>query len=293
VGLLAPPFDSARSSIQPEILEGPQYVVGNALINVILQAGQVAGFVAGGALVAALSTRGALAMDAATFLLSAGCVLSLVKHRPAAQAREERSSLLVDTGKGIRLVRESPDLLRYLGISVLASVAVIAPEGLAVPAATELGRGAVAAGILTATIPVGFVVGSPLLLRLTLSRRLELLIPLCVLCMLPLVASPLAPNVAALVLIWTVSGLGASLNLVASAAFVQACPPAYRGRAYGVAVTTLYGTQGIVLLASGAHADQLGARGAVATIAGAALVILFSLPALRNSAPQENAQSVR
>ena len=48
LGALGPPFDSARSALQPDVLEGEAYVVGNALMNVCVQISQILGFVVGG-----------------------------------------------------------------------------------------------------------------------------------------------------------------------------------------------------------------------------------------------------
>ena len=71
VGLLAPPFESARSAILPDIVSGEAYATANTLINTTIQAAQVGGFFLGGVLVALVSPRGALAIDVATFALSA------------------------------------------------------------------------------------------------------------------------------------------------------------------------------------------------------------------------------
>jgi MFS family permease len=292
VGAFAPPFDSARSAIQPDILKGEAYSVGNALMNVVLQLGQVLGFVAGGAMVAFVSVRGALAVDAATFFISAGALLAFVRHRAAAQQKASRAGLLSDTAAGFRLVRRSSDLLRFLGLSIIASLGLVAGEGLAVPVSAELGRGSLLAGILTAALPAGFVIGGLLVVRLPVERRLDLLFPLALLCLVPLALSPLVREAGVLVALWFLAGLGSSLNLIASAAYVQACPAEFRSRAYGVAVSALFGCQGLVLLAAGVLAEQTGPRTAVALVALPLALIVAVMPGLR-SAPQENLQSVR
>ena len=81
VGLLAPPFDAARSSLCADLLTGERYVVGNALTNAVSQAGQLLGFVGGGALVVALGVEGALLTDALTFGLSAALLVTRVRER--------------------------------------------------------------------------------------------------------------------------------------------------------------------------------------------------------------------
>ena len=70
VGVLSPPFESARSALLPDILTGDRYLVGNAITNTVAQTGQVLGFLLGGVLVATISTSGALVMDALTFAVS-------------------------------------------------------------------------------------------------------------------------------------------------------------------------------------------------------------------------------
>ena len=286
VGLLSPPFDSARSALQPEILEGEAYRVGNALINVVLQAGQVLGFVLGGALVSLISARGALAIDSATFLVSAGLVLAGVMPRLAAQAPEARASLLSDTRAGFRFVRSSPELTRYLMLSVLTSVAVIAPEGLAVPMANTLGGGAVAAGFLTAAVPAGTVVGGLIILRFPIERRLGLLTRLALLTALPILVTPFAQNLSLVFGLWFAAGLANCVSLVAAAAYMEACPASLRSRAYGVAVTGLQVAQGAALLLAGVLSDELHPDGAVALLAGLSLVALGAYVARENRGTQ-------
>lgn len=282
-GLLAPPFDSARSGVQPDLLQGDAYVVGNALINIVLQLGQVAGFIIGGALVTLVSVRGALVLDAASYLVSAGVLLACLSHRPAAQLSEERTSLLRDTASGISLVRRTPELRRYLAFSILASAALITPQGLAVPTAHALDSGPFAAGLLTAAVPTGFVIGSIWILRLPPARRIALMFPLALLCTVPLLLTPLAGTLPATATLWVIAGLGGALNLVAGASYVQACPAAFRSRAYGVAITLLAGAQGCALLFSGAVAGYLTPTGAVASTAAVMLFLTLLLPSLRRN----------
>ena len=65
--------------------------------------------------------------------------------------------------------------------------------------------------------------------------------------------------------------------MIASAAFMQACPREFRSRAYGLAVTALYAAQGGALLLAGALSTPLGSRGAVAAIAGLTIPLLVTV----------------
>ncbi len=293
VGVLAPPFDSARAALQPDILDGDAYVVGNAVMNMVTQTAQVLGLIAGGALVALVSIRGALVLDAASFLVSAGLVLALIRERAPAQREHERSTLLQDTVEGIRLVSGHRQMRGLLVYALLGSAAIIAPEGLAVPVADALNKGPLAAGLLTASVPAGFIVGSFFVLRVQAHKRVSLLPGLALLGCVPLLLTPLAGNVTVIWLLWFVSGAGGSVNLIASSAYVQVCPREFRSRAYGVAQTALYVVQGAALLLAGALAVPFGPSGSVAVLAAVTLALLALTVRSHHVGSQENAVLVR
>lgn len=287
VGLLAPPFDAARSALLADILEGDRYVVGNALSGVVGQGAQVAGFVMGGALVTLLGTTGALLIDASTFGLSALLLLVAVRDRPVAAPAAHGVSLLRELSAGAALVAGSVQLRRLLGWGVLVAAMTIAPEGLAVSVADELGGGPASAGVLTAAVPAGFLVGSFVVLRLAPGRRPRLFPWLVLLSGLSLAMSPLLEQIWLLALVWALAGVGTALQLIANAAFVQAVPQHLRGRAFGVAGGALMAIQGLVLLVAGALAEHTGPRSSVALLALLGLLALGAAalrPGARSSA---------
>lgn len=276
----APAFDSARSATLPDILPGDAYPRGSALGNLVFQGAQVGGFAVGGALLASVSVRQALVLDAATFLVSAGAITAFVLTRRP-EERSSGTSLLQETAEGARLVWRDGVLRRYLGFAVLGAVAVSAPESLAVPIAYELGGGTTAAGVLSAALPAGFVGASFFVLRLPEERRSALLPGLVALSAIPLLLTPAVTNPAAVACLWVVSGMGASLQLVASAGYVAAAPAHARGRAYGIASTMLMASQGVAQLVAGSLSKVVGGhRGGswgVALLAAACLVSLVPL----------------
>ena len=82
--IAAAPFKAAQLALLPQILEGDRYQAGLAVRQMSTQVAQVAGFGAGGLLVAAVHPAGALAIDAATFVTSAAIVTIGVRPRPVA-----------------------------------------------------------------------------------------------------------------------------------------------------------------------------------------------------------------
>lgn len=272
VGLLAPPAEAARSALLADMLEGDRYVAGNALIGTTGQLAQVGGFVLGGGLVALLGTHGALLVDAASFAASAALLLTVADR--AVGAQEEREPFRVAIAGGLRVVVADRELTALLAWSTLVSAVTIAPEGLAVAIARDQGSGSLAAGVLTAAVPAGFVVGSWLLLRMPPDRRRRLFPWLALVSTVPLTFSPLVNGIPALAALWLIAGLGTGLSAVANSLFVQAVPRQFRGRAFGLASTSLMAVQGVVLLLSGVLAEWASAQGAVSLLALVGLALL-------------------
>lgn len=278
-GAIAPANDAARSALLADLLTGERYVVGNALANAVAQGGQALGFLAGAGLAAGVGVGGALLVDAASFALSGLLLLLLVREQPF-ERLASATSALGEAAAGVRLVMGDPRLRALLGWGLLAACSVIATEGLAVAVVAERGGGTVLVGVLTAAVPIGYLLGSAVLLRVAVERR-EGLFPVMVAasCLL-LALSPLVAEPRLLVALWVLAGVGNALQLVANAAFVQAVPSHLRGRAFGFAGGALFAVQGLVLVAAGALADVVGAREAVAAVA---VVCLLLVPVLRGS----------
>jgi MFS family permease len=286
--MCSPPFESARSALVADVLEGDRYALANSITNVGLQVAQVVGFVAAGALVALVDPAGALLIDAATFVVSAIWLAAGLQRRPAATAEADRQSLLRDALAGFAFIQRSPRLLAIIAVLWLGTAFVYAPEGIAAPLVDELGRGATGVGILLAANPLGVTIGGLLLARLVAPRRREQLVPaLVLLSLVPMVlagltagfAGPGSLSFAVVVALLFVSGLGSAWMIPLNASFVQAVPASHRGRAFGVAVSGLYGVQGLGALAAGAAAEGLPPSGVVA-LCGAVGLAAVVLPLL-------------
>ena len=283
VSLCAPPFESARSALMADVLEGDRYAVATSLTNITLQLAQVVGFLAAGALVAVLSPSAALLIDGATFAVSALWLAGGLNRRPAptAESGDGPRSLWQDTGDGLRLIARSPRLLAIMGVLWVATLFTYASEGVAAPLVEELGHGTTAIGVLLAANPLGVTIGGLVVARLVPpDRRERLVVPLVVLSLAPILGAGLVAVLAepgelafALVIgLLFVSGLGASWLIPLNVSFVKAVPGAYRGRAFGVAVSGLYGVQAIGALAAGLGAEGVSASGVLALSGGIGLL---------------------
>lgn len=272
---LSSPFEAARSALLPEVLGEEAYRTGNALQNSVFTGGQVVGLAAGGALVAGIGLRGAFVVDVLSFVGSAVVIAASIGSRPATQASEGASSVFAQTAAGWRLVAGDPQLVWLLSVACIGAVVAIETAGLAVPIASAVGGGPVAAGVLSAALPAGYVIGAYLLTRQP-DKRPSLPVLLAA-SALPLTLSPFVGTTWGLTLLWVAAGVASALQVLANAAFVLAVPPELRGRAFGLAMAVLMGSQGLALLLGGVLADSVDPRRVVALFA---LVGLISVPAL-------------
>jgi MFS family permease len=290
VAVCGPPFESARSALMADVLDGDRYALATSLTNVGSQVAQVLGFVLGGTLIAVLSPSSALLLDAATFAVSAVWLWARLQRRPAPDDggdAEEPRSMWRDAAEGLRLIGRTPRLLAIIAVTWVGMLFANAPEGIAAPLVEQLGQGPAQIGVLLGANPAGVTVGGLLLARALTQERRERLVPhLVVLSLAPILlaglvtvwSGPGTGAYAAVVALMFVAGLGAAWSIPLNVAFVQTVPSAYRGRAFGVAVSGLYGVQGIGVLGAGALAEGLTA-GTVVGLIGA-LGLLAVVPPL-------------
>ena len=289
VSLCTPPFESARSALLADVLEGDRYAVAISLTNISLQLAQVIGFLLAGALVAALDPSAALLVDAVTFAITALWMWRGLQPRPAplAEAGEERHSLLHDAREGLRFIGRSGRLRAIVSVLLLGTLFGYAAEGIAAPLVDELREPTGALGVLLAANPLGVTIGGLVIARLVApDRRERLVVPLVVLSLAAVLAAGVVGRVAgpdigsfvAVVVLLFVSGLGASWLIPLNVSFVRAVPSAFRGRAFGVAVSGLYGVQGIGALGAGLLAEKVSPTGVLAV--SGALGLLAVAPCL-------------
>jgi MFS family permease len=279
--LIGAPFSSARTALMPDVLPGDKFVLGSAIGNMTFQVSQIAGFVAGAAVVATLGTHLTLGVDAVTFCLSALLVFAGVRKRPSPRrASDARPSLWAISADGVRIVFGSPVLRTLLLFGWLAGFAIV-PEGLAAPYAHSLHHGTLVVGLLMAAIPFGTVIGAFLFAKLVApSARIAMMGWLAMLSCAPLIASAWNPPLAVILPLWALAGAGGAYQLAAAAAFVQALAPDTRARAFGLAQSGLYAVQGLGILAGGAIAEVTGPPLAVG-LAGLAGLTAATMLAMR------------
>jgi MFS family permease len=280
VTLVGAPFTSARAAVYPDVLTGERYVMGTAVTLTTSQFAQVLGFAAGGAVAGFFGTRWSLVIDAATFAASALIVRTWVRSRPAPAADgHHETSRLAGIVAGARLVFALPELRRPMLFGWLAAF-YNAPEGVVTPLARDLHGGAAAVGVILAATALGETAGAIVFSRFVAPpARLRLMGPLAVGACAFLVLFFWQPGLPGSLLILVASGLCASYQIAANAAFVNAAPQERRSQAFGLAQGGMSLGQGIVLILAGAAAEShsparvIAMCGAVGTVAALAVAV--------------------
>ena len=272
--MFAPPFESARAAITPEILPGELYPLGTAVIQTTFLAGQTIGAVAGGVAVAFIGVGPALVIDAGTFVLSALFIGLGIRARSAAIRPETvQPPLLARMRGGFRLLFADPALRTLLLLGWLVAFYTI-PEGVAAPYAARLGGGSIATGLILASTVFSTTIVTPLFTRLVRPRRrLALMGPLAVLTCATLIPTALRPGLAVSLVIFSLSAACGVYQIAANTAFVVRVPNERRAQAFGIANMGVIVGQGAAFVAAGAAAEVVSPAVVIAVGGGIGAVI--------------------
>ncbi|WP_424186684.1 MFS transporter [Actinokineospora sp. G85] len=280
--LFGGPFKAAQQALLPEVLPGDLYLTGMALRNVTSQSAQVMAFAGGGLLVAAVDPVLGLAVDAATFAVSAVLIRFGVRSRPAAGAAGVATGPRHHLGRvaaGMGTVWRDPVLRALVGLNWLAGFYIV-PEALAAPYAAGLGAGVAVVGWLMAADPIGSVVGAVVFGRRWVPEgmQLRLLGLLGVGAGLPLVLCATQPGVVVTMVLFGVSGmLATGYNIMGTVTFVRRVPDGQRAQASGLNSTGLITVQGLGATAAGVLADVIGPAHAIAAFGAAGALVAAPL----------------
>ena len=276
--MITPPFESARSAVTAEILQGERYVLGAGVMQTTFLGAQVAGAVGGGVAVAFIGVRPSWAVDSATFVLSGLLIALGTRARPAAARPDTvQPSALARAGAGLRLVFGDPALRVLLLLGWLVAFYTV-PEGVAAPYAARLGGGPIATGLVLASTVLATAIVTPLFTRFVRARpRLTLMGPLAVLTCATLVLTALRPGLAVSLVIFSLSATFGVYQIAANTAFVLRVPGERRAQAFGIANVGVVVGQGAAFLAAGAAAEVIAPAAVIAISGAIGAVIAFVL----------------
>lgn len=282
----------AGMGLVPRILDSELYTAGIALRKTLSSAMELVGLACAGAIVGALGVPAALAIDAATFLISAACIAMI---RPAPISFPPRQEIDGLASKIRHILRELGSV--FAGLWRTPSLRAIAVLGMALnfaavpysvfftPYVTDsLGGSAYTLSLMEVAFVVGMAAGSFVTPRLSfLSTRAQLLVSgfgmaLCYAFMAVL------PNIAPYTLrialttadIFAFGALNALLSVVFSAAFMRSAPADQLSRISGAinAIFTCAMPVGALLCSAVVRVVSVPA---MLLLAGALMLIFFAV----------------
>ena len=279
-------FYPAATAVTPEILPADLLVQGSALNHTSETVAQnLLGPALGGLVVAALGYEWGFVIDAASFAVSAGCVLAM-SRRP----RPEPSghSALADARDGLRYVRSQ----RWLWVSLvgagLANFIAFSPLAVLVPLLIRnvLHQGPVALGLVLATGGVGGALTAMLVARFGAPRlRITWMWIGWAASAAAMMVLALAPNawVAAASMFFIIGGLMFG-NVLWSPMMQELVPPELLGRASSVDWLMSLSLSPLGVIVGGAAAGVIGTRLTMLIGGGisACLIAILFVPGVRD-----------
>jgi MFS family permease len=278
-------FQTAYQVYLPSLLTPDDLPEGNAKLQGSESAAQVAGPGLAGLLAALFGAVSGLLADAASFLVSAGCLLSIRSREPARRATRRTTTLRTEIVEGLRFVAGDPYLRVLTAFGAASNLALTGYQAiLIVFLVRDVGLSAAVVGGLLAAMSLGGVLGATLATRI--GRRFGTAhgTLLCELgaapfgLLIPLTGA--GPRLALPVVGGIVVGAGIVAGNVLKGSFRQTYSPRHLLGRITVSMQLLnYGTIPAGALLAGTLGTTLGVRATIwimtASLTPAALVLLI------------------
>lgn len=257
----------------PRLVADDELQHANALRSAIGQAAIVAGPALGAVVLALSDPAVAIALNAATFAVSAAAVLAIgpdEAFRPRTRAAGEVPSFVADLRDGARALRGAPTAIRLVASDVLCSGVYGLLTVLLVLVSRQVGAGESGYGIMLGGFGAGGLVGAALMSRAdapaTWRRTLAVALLLVAASMAALGQST---SIAQALVLAVLGGAGMIVGEVLSeTALPRMLDDEVLGRAYGLAVPVSLGGIVVGSLVAGPLVSLLGLQGAFAAAGG-------------------------
>ncbi|MEU8541365.1 MFS transporter [Streptomyces sp. NPDC048717] len=268
-GLAGSVGGGARYGLLGEILPRERYLIGRSALNMATGVSQIAGFAAGGGLIALLSPRGTLLTGAALYLLGALISRGGLSARPPRAAG--RPSVAETWRTNARLWSARPRRLAYLALWVPNGL-IVGCESLFVPYAPDR------AGLLFACSACGMLAGDIAVGRLLpAGLRARLAAPLQALLAAPFLLFALRPGLPLALVAVTVSAVGYSASLLYQERLIALVSDDLGGQALGLHTSGMLTLQGLSAALAGGIAQLASPATAMTVMAAASLLVTLAL----------------
>jgi MFS family permease len=266
-------FATAYQAYLPSLVGAADLIEGNAKLQGSASAAGIGGRGAAGLAAQAVGAATALLFNAASFAVSAACLLS-IRAAPAPKPARAMTTVRTEIIQGSRFIARD----RYLRpMTVYSTISNLAFGGImalvVVFLVRVIGLGAAAVGLLMAIGGIGGVIGALVVRRVAAQLGTARVLLLSALgsglsgLLIPLTRP--GAGVAFYVIGWTAEAAGVAMGSIIAASFRQAyCPPSMLGRATASMRFLGFGGVPFGALAAGVFATAFGIRTALWIIVG-------------------------
>jgi MFS family permease len=282
VGLFRGPSDNAKYAMVPDVAAAAGWSNERAagLADSVQRLGSMIGAPLGAALIVLAGAPAVIALDAASFLLAAALVTTLVRIRRAAPEAGRQTGVggyLADLGAGLRFICRDPLLRAIVAMVLLTNMLDQAMTAVLIPVwAAERFDDAAPVGLVLGAVSAGAVVGSLLVsvhgARLPRWRTYALAFLFGAVPRIFVLVLPVGLPVIAVVALACGVLIGA-INPLLSAAEFERIPPGLRARVLGAVGGLAWAGIPLGGLVGGVLASTLGATGSILAVGTAYLLV--------------------
>lgn len=277
VGMLTSVSGGAVATLVRASVTEDAYVPARSLSRIVAQVAQIAGNAGGGVLLLVITVRGALLVNAASFVVAALLVRAVVADHGLAGERGD-GTVFRDSLRGARRVLATGRLRPLLLVGWLAPTFMVAPEALAAPYVAHQHGSAGAVGWWLVALPVGMIASDVAGVRLLSAATQRLLVaPALAAAFLPYLAFVVDPPIPVGIALLVASGACGLYALGLDARIRDAAPPSLFARTMTLYSAGLMTLQGLGFALAGAIGQLVGPADAVAIAGGCGLVAVVAL----------------
>jgi MFS family permease len=280
--ILQTTYGPARTTAVPALVEPDELLTANALTGMATNLYVALGPLIGGVLFAATGASSALALNAATFVVSALLTGRMPAVRPDHRERG-REGLLAGARTGFRYAMSEP-LTRTVVLTMFAMLSFIAIDNVATVFLVRdtLGAGATAYGVVSAAFGAGMLAASLAIARGSRLAAARIFLISLVLSTGGTLLTGIAPVIAAVIVAQVISGSGNGLDIVATETILhQQVPRRMLGRVAGLLNTATSAGMAISMALGGLIVDATSPRAAfLIAAAGGGIVLAAAAPVL-------------
>jgi MFS family permease len=289
-------FDPASTGLVAEVVPSDELQPANAQLSISRGLATIIGPVLAGFLIVVFSPGVALAVDAASFVVSAAFLLLVSTRGSVREAGAAEQGMLHDLRIGFGELRSRPWLVMVMGASGIALMAILGTLFVLGPAVASASLGGADAwGLVVGAFGLGSVIGGIVALRVPARRQLRAIFSVALLTVPAILLLAIPAPIAVLAIAEFGAGIAmAYAATVYEVVLQQWIPPAVLARvaSYDWLVTTVLSAIGLVL--AGRLAELFGVRqtllGAAAIVTVAAAVPLASRAVRRADALHERTE---